>query len=144
VGEFTFLSTDVSQPGSVVFFDTTDNTVKEAGANPASILGLSLGYGPASSLIQKPLPYKPNRSLVAVLKADTVVGMSSDTTPAVSHLTNTYGITKVTFGSFTFWKLDTSKTGANARVKVVGIDPDRGIFYVNFLPQYLQGQSVQS
>ncbi len=148
VYEATFLSTDVSQPFEFVFFDTADNNVKECGTDPALILGLVLGNAPASTLISaatgKPQPYAANKVPVAVLRADTVIGLSSTTTPALSFVTRKFGLTKVAAGGRNFWQCDTSKTGGTARGVIIDIDITNGIFYVNFLPANLQGQAVVS
>lgn len=145
--EATFLSTDTSQPFEFVFFDTADNNVKECGADPALILGLALSNAPASTLLsgRAPLPYATNKVPVAVLRADTVIGLSSTTTPALSFVTRKFGLTKVTAATGrVFWQCDTSKTAGTARGVIVDIDITNGIFYVNFLPANLQGQAVVS
>jgi hypothetical protein len=148
VYEATYLSTDTSQPFEFVFFDTTDNNVKVCGADPALILGLCLGNAPGSTLITpqtgKPMPYAPNKVPTAVISADTVIGLSSTTTPSLAFVTRLGGLTKVTSGGRNFWQCDTTKTGATARFVIVDVDIPNGIFYVRFRPQYLQGQSVIS
>lgn len=141
VREFDFLSTDAAQPGDLVYFDTADNKVKTAGADPASILGLSLGFGPASTLSQKPQPYAQNRGLVAVLTPDVVVGMSSTTTPSAANLGREYGIVRTVSGNFAFWQVDTADT-TNTRVVVVGFDASAGLFYVRFKSANLQFDAI--
>jgi len=142
--EATFLSTDASQTGEFVFFDTADNNVKVCGADPALILGLCTGSGPASTLQQKPSPYALNKSPVAVLSSDIIVGLSSTTTPSLAFVTRKGGLTKVTTGGRNIWQCDTSKTGGTARFVILDVDITNGIFYVRFLPANLQGQAVVS
>ncbi|SRR6266581_384740 len=146
--EATFLSTDTSQPGEFVFFDTADNNVKICAADPALILGICLGNAPASTLASlttgKPQPYLPNKAPVAVLKAETVVGLSSTTTPSLAFVTRKFGLTKVVAGGRDFWQCDTSKTAGTARGVIIDVDITNGIFYCVFLPANLQGQSVVS
>lgn len=138
--EFAVLSTDASIPGELVFFDTGDNNVKECGADPANILGLILGPGPASARLQKPLPYAPNTQVVAVLSPDTVVAMCSATTPSLAHVTRAYGVAKLSSGN---WAVDTGDT-SNTRVTVIRVDIANGIFYVRFSAANLQLDAVAS
>lgn len=140
VQEFAMLSTDASIPGELVFFDTADNTVKECGADPANILGLVLGPGPASTRLQKPLPYAANTQLVSVLTPEVTVAMCSATTPAAAHLTRAYGVAKLSSGNWAVDIVDTS----NTRVVVVRIDITNGIFYVRFLAANLQLDAIAS
>lgn len=144
VDEVTFLSTDASQPGEFVFFDTADNNVKICGADPALILGLNLGNGPASALLQKPSPYAPNVSPVAVLTADVVVGLSSTTTPSLAFVTRAGGLTRVTSGGRAFWQCDTSKTAGTSRFIIIDVDIPTGTFFVRFKPANLMGQAIVS
>lgn len=144
--EMTFLSTDATNVGELVFFDTADNNVKTCAADPALILGLQLGNGPASPFIGgalgKPSPYGTNKSLVAVLTSETVLALSSTTTPSLAFVTRKGGFTKVTAGGRNFWQCDTSKTAGTARFVIVDVDIPNGIFFVKVLPANLQGQSV--
>lgn len=146
VVEATMLSTDTAQVGEFVFFDTADNTVKVTGADPALILGLMLGHSPLSTigLLAKPQPYATNKQPVAVIHADTVVALSSTTTPAASFLYRKFGLTKVSAGGRNFWQCDTAKTAGTARGVIVDINIAQGIFYCKFLPANLQGQTVVS
>jgi hypothetical protein len=140
VQEFAMLSTDTSIPGELVYFDTADNNVKECGADPANILGLVLGPGPASTRLQKPLPYNPNVQPVAVLTPDTVVAMCSATTPSLAHVARAYGVAKLSSGN---WAVDTTDA-VNTRVVVIRVDIPNGIFYVKFLAANLQLDAVAS
>jgi hypothetical protein len=143
IAEYTFLSTDTSQPGDLVFLDTADNNVKKCGANPASILGICMGYAPAATQLtgggMKPEPYGTNKVPVAVLTGDITVEMSSLVTPAVSFLARSQDIANVTPagpGITSFWQL--LSTTANTRVRVIDINIGQGIFYVRFLDANLQ------
>jgi len=139
-----FLSTDTSQPGDLVFFDTADNNLKKCGANPALITGIALGYAPSATNLtgggMKPEPYAANRVPVAVLTEDVVVGMSSVSTPALSFMLRSFDLvnTVITVGAGirSFWQL--ANTTANTRVRVIDIDVTNGIFYVSFINANLQ------
>lgn len=142
--------TSVAQTGEFVY--ETASLVEECGVNPTLILGLILGEAPQSKrqlANNKPQPYFTTSTYqltpIAALSADTVVGLSSATTPSEANRFVQYGITLLTVNSFwNYWQLDTTKTGGTARCTVIDYDAVNGIFYVRFLPQYLQGQSVQS
>lgn len=146
VDEATFLSTDASQPGEFVFFDTADNNVKICGADPALILGLALGNAPASTLLagRAPLPYGPNKTPVAALGPETIIGLSSTTTPSLAFKMRAGGLTKVTSGGRAFWQCDTSKTAGTSRFIIIDVNIPAGLFYVRFKPANLQGQAVVS
>lgn len=144
VDEMTFLSTDASQPGEFVFFDTADNNVKTCGADPALILGLLLGNAPASTLSVKPQPYATNVAPVAALHSDVVVGLSSTTTPSLAFVNRAGGLTKVTAGGRNFWQCDTSKTAGTSRFIIIDVDIPTGTFYVRFKPANLQAQAIVS
>lgn len=148
VDEMTFLSTDATNVGEFVFFDTADNNVKTCGADPALILGVQLGNGPASPFIGgalgKPSPYGTNKSLVAIIAPETIVALSSTTTPSLAFVTRAGGLTKVTAGGRNFWQCDTSKTAGTSRFIIMDVDIPNGIYYVRFKPANLQGQSVVS
>lgn len=149
VYEATFLSTDASQPGEFVFFDTGDNTVKICGADPSLILGINLGNAPAAPAVGtaatgKPLPYATNKGPVATLASDTVIGLSSTTTPSLAYVTRVGGLTRVTASGRAYWQCDTSKTGGTGRFIIIDVDITNGIFFVRFKPAYLQAQAVVS
>ena len=144
VAEYTFLSTDTSQPGDLVFLDTADNNVKKCGASPALILGICLGYAPSATNItgggMKVEPYATNKVPVAVLTGDVTVSMSSTVTPALSFLARSQDIvnTIITSGAGirSFWQL--ASTTAATRVRVIDMDITNGIFYVRFIDTFLQ------
>jgi len=103
-------------------------------------MGLILGPGPASTRLQKPLPYAANVEPVAILTPLTVVAMCSATTPDVSHITRAYGVAKLSSGN---WAVDIGDT-SNTRLHVIRVDVTNGIFYVRFLAANLQGDAVLS
>lgn len=124
---------DVFIVGSFVFYDTGTNTMKLCGADPALIAGLSEVGSVANALIT------PNGKVpVRILRNGAIIALSSTTTPAESHVGDQYGIT-ATSG---VWKLDTAKTGADARMLVVAVDITNGIFYCQPLNDQLQFGSV--
>src|SRR5438477_3457083 len=129
VQEMPILSTDTSVAGELVYYDTADDTVKECGADPSLILGIILGPGPASTRLQKPLPYATQTTQpVAILTPNIVVGLCSATTPAKTQTFradgSTYGIAKLSSGN---WSVDTTDT-SNRRVTVLRVDIANGVF----------------
>lgn len=143
--EATFLSTDTSVPGDLVFFDTADNNVKKCGANPALILGICLGFAPTAAQVVantiKAQPYRTNLVPVAVLQEDVIVGLSSATVPTRAFLGRNWDLVNTILttgaGNLSIWQL--LNTQANARVRVIDIDITNGIFYVRFINANLQG-----
>lgn len=139
IHEFDVLSTEAFKPGAFVFFDTADNNVKECGADPALILGIALGAGPASTVFQRaPSPYALNKVPIAILTPDVVVKMASGVAVSLAHLLRPFGIEKTTN-----WRLDTTDAG-NTRLTVVKLDITQGIAYCRFLAANLQGDAVVS
>lgn len=123
----------------LVFTYAGAGTLTECGANPAAITGIamapaSVGLAAAGSI------YGGTNIPVLILQPDTILKMSSTTTPAIAtHLGVAYGITKGT----TYWQLDISKTAGNARFTVVNISPIPGapagtpeFFYGKILPSF--------
>lgn len=119
----------------LVFYTSPD--IAGCGADPALILGIALAPASAKTLYYENISGTGNKVPVAILNSDTVVGMSSATTPAFSQLTTAYGVEKTGNN----WRVDTTEVGAT-RLIVVGIDIANGIFYVKFLPANLQGDGV--
>lgn len=109
------------------------------GADPTVITGLACAPASAKGLYYENISGATNKIPVAILSPDTVVGMSSSTTPAQAHLFNAYGVEK----TGTNWRVDISDT-SNTRLTVVGIDIANGIFYVRFLAANLNGDSIAS
>lgn len=122
----------------LVFLGAGDD-VEVCGADPALILGIALAPASAKTLYYENISGAGNKIPVAILAPNIVVGMSSATTPAASHLTDLFGIEKTGNN----WRVDTAE-GVNTRVTVVGIDIANGIFYVKFLAANLQGDSIVS
>jgi hypothetical protein len=145
VYEAVFLSTDTSQPGDLVFFDTADNNVKKCGANPALILGICLGYAPSATQLTsgglKPEPYATNKTPVAILTEDVTCSISSASTPALSFQERSWDLVDTVIatgaGIRSFWQL--VNTQANQRIRVIDIDITNGIFFVRFVNANLQG-----
>lgn len=134
VGKFAIDSANAGKAGSLCFLNTADNEIEECGADPALILGLMTGPYTSRTI------YPGSKMPVIILDSNVVVAMCSATTPADSHLTDSYGIVKLASGN---WAVDTAEA-VNTRVTVVKVDPTAGIFYVKFLPANLQGDSVVS
>lgn len=122
----------------LVYFDTSTQTMKVCGADPSLIAGLAVGGG-SSTTTGAQLFSEQAKISVYRLQSDTVVSMSSSTTPAVTHIGVLYGIA-ATSG---VWQVDTSDT-SNTRVIVVDVDITNGIFYVNFIAANLQFDGVAS
>jgi hypothetical protein len=125
--------------GALVFYDTSANTITECAADPTAILGIALA--PASvGLDAAGSFYGGTKIPVQVLGPDTILFMASATTPAQSHVGDSYGVVKSTN-----WLVDTSETGAPC-VTVIGISnsPQQEGFYVRLLATDAQMDSVAS
>lgn len=122
-------------PLALVFYDTATDTLKLCGADPALILGIALGS--AASKTITPDSHIP----VQVLDPDVIIGLSSPTTPAQSHVGDSFGI--LMDATTKYWQADPTDAG-NARVVCVGINISLGIFYVRFLAANLQGDAIAS
>ena len=119
-------------PNVLIFFDTADREIKVTGADPALILGLSLGSAASKTI-------DPSGKIpVHVLNENDVIGLSSATTPAETHVGEDYGLVYSTEG----WpKVDTTDT-TNVRVLVIRVDIANGIFYCRFLATNLQFNAI--
>lgn len=142
----TFLNTDTSVPGDLVFFDTADNNVKKCGANPALILGICQAFAPSAAQLtaqtMKVQPYPTNQVPVAVLQEDVIVGMSCNGFALTrAFLGRSWDIVNTTLttgaGALSIWQL--ANTQANTRVRVLDIDIVNTIAYVRFINANLQG-----
>lgn len=122
---------------SLVFFNTSDREIELCGADPALILGIATG--PASVALGTTKLY--DRLPVIVLTPNTLVGLSSPTTPAETNVGEDYGL--VRDSGTGFWQLDTTDT-TNVRVFVNRVDITNGIFYCNFLAANLQFDAIAS
>lgn len=123
--------------GDFVFYDTTDNVMQLCGANPSLIAGISEVSSVAHTLLTPDgkVPVRVIRSF------DVTLALSSATVPLASHIGDTYGITRTASAPFQ-WQLDTTKTGANARVLVLDVDITEHIFYVQMLNTELQFAAI--
>jgi len=134
VGNHAIDAANAGKAGSLCFLNVSDNEVEECGADPALILGLMTGPYSARTI------YPGGKMPVIILDHNVIVGMCSATIPADSHLTDKYGIVKLSSGN---WAVDTTEASA-VKVQVVRVDPAGGIFYVKFLPPALQADANAS
>lgn len=109
-----------------------------AGADPAAILGLSEVRSEDAKLLT------PNGKVpVRHLTSEHVLQMMSDTVPVeATHLGQEYGITKD--GTTGFWKVDTAKTGASARVYVSRLNVAEGIWFVKVLAEFIATDGIDT
>jgi len=119
------------------FVKLVANIAKLCTADPPTILGISEVVSQNARLIT------PNGKVpVRVLSNQTVLLMSSLTIPVeATHLNVQYGITRDANGN---WQVDTSKTGASARVEVIRLDIPKGYWYVKVIPAYLPNTNIVS
>lgn len=122
-------------PMALVFYDVADNLIKLAGADPALILGFSLGAASGKTLTPT------GKIPVHVLDPDDLIGLSSPTTPAESHVGDAFGILRD--AGTGFWQADPTDA-ANARVLCVRVDIPNGIFYCKFEADNLQFDAIAS
>lgn len=124
------LTTVASIQGEFAYYDTSTNLMTRCGSDPALIGAFSEGSSEAGRVLtdnaQCPF-YK--------LEEKTVIAFSSTTTPALTHIGDTYGMTRATGGQ---WQLDTSKSGGSYQFKVHGVDIGLGIFFCQTLAPFLQ------
>lgn len=109
-----------------------------AGADPAAILGFSEVNSEDNKLITA-----NGKVPVRHLSPETVLCMCSDTVPVeATHLGQQYGITKdATTG---YWKVDTTKIGASARVYVERLNVAEGKWYVKVLAANIATDGIAS
>lgn len=100
-------------------------------ADPTSIAGISEVSSAAGTLLT-PNTRVPVRILVG---GGVVLGLSSATTPAYTHVGNSYGITRASGGQ---WQLDVAKTTTSSRCRVVAVDIPSGTFFVVLHANLLQ------
>lgn len=97
-----------------VLIDSGSGTLQEAGANPADIVGVAILAGQNGT--SKTTKFNPAiRGVVFEGQIDQDAG---DLALLQTHLWGKYGITKEATSGY--WYVDVDKTGANARVVVVG------------------------
>lgn len=123
--------------GDFVYYDTSGNTMTLCGANPALIAGIS-EVSSAAAILLTPTAKAPVRLITSF---NCVIAFSSATTPADTHLGDTYGITRTASAPYQ-WQLDIAKTGADARALVVKVDIGSGTFFCHMLNTELQFAAV--
>ena len=122
VRNYTPDATNVFVPGSLVYYETTGNTMDVCGADPALVAGISEVSSVANALIT-PDGKVPVRIFT---HAGVVLGGASATTPAVSYIGDQVGFTL----SGTTWLVDVAKTTTTSRATVLDVDIANGIFFV--------------
>lgn len=140
VEEFTPDGSAVWLSGDFVFYDTSTDTMKKCGADPALIAGLAENpstYGAALALNGK-VP-------VRLLNADTVIAMPSDTDFDATKIGDTVDISDATGG---VWKLLPAST-SNPRALIIGgilaaDSLDGAIWFVQLIAANLQFDAVAS
>lgn len=128
--------------GSVLIDDTGE--VDVAGADPTSIVGLALqaadtspGYDAANSPAtitgreQKISVCRPNDTIIFAAKLTN--NSSAVIAPVAADRNAQYGITAYSGA----WTVDKNKTGASARVTIVGIDEDNEWVFFKFIASSL-------
>lgn len=142
VREFGVTAAQTFGVGELVYMDTATGLILVCGADPSLIAGIS-GASAAFGLgTQWPGNiYDGVKIPVTLLSSNTLVFMSSSTTPAATHVGVSYGVVN---NSGT-WQVDISDT-TNTRVVVVDIfnSPQQEGFLVKFLAANLQFDAVAS
>lgn len=142
VREFGVTAAEAFEVGELVYMDVNTGLILVCGADPALIAGIS-GAAAAFGLgSQWPGNiYDGVKIPVTLLNSNTLVFMSSTTTPLLTHVGNAYGVAKVGHT----WQVDTGDTSAT-RVVVVDIynSPQQEGFLVKFLAANLQFDAVAS
>lgn len=118
----------------------TSGEVNEAGANPATIVGVALqaaDTSPGFAAANNPSPITGRSRKVSVARANDVTvfsatltnGSSTRIAPTVADIGTQVGITAYSG----VWTVDKNKTAGNARVAIVGIDTDVNVVFFRFL-----------
>ena len=116
-----------------MFFNTTNDEVELSEIDPALIVGISEVDSEAHRVITE-----DGRVPVRIISGQTVIAMSSATTPVVAtHIGVEYGITRNTSAPFN-WLLDVAKTVLDSRCTVIDVDVAEGIFYVQMHDTVIQ------
>jgi hypothetical protein len=127
---------EVMLPGDLWVFDTTNNWAERCGADPTLIAGISEVTSEQARLITA-----SGKVPLRLFSGDNVVlGLASATTPAVSHIGDSYGITRESNGH---WRLDVAKTTTSSRVRVIDVDIAAGIFFAVVHANLLQFADVE-
>jgi hypothetical protein len=123
-----------AKSGELVFYDTADQKSKRCGANPSLIAGISEVESEKARVLT------PNGKVpVRLLHPRCGVRMCSATTPAETHVGNTYDIARLSSGN---WAL--VATTSNPRVTVYRVDINTGAFFVHFIAANLQLDAIAS
>lgn len=127
-----------AKAGELMYFDTSTQTIKRCGADPALIAGIfEAGNSDVARLLT------PNNKVpLRLLNPNALVRMCSATTPSEAHVavSTGYGIARLSNGN---WAVDIGDT-SNGRVWVTKVDIPNGVFYVHFLAANLQFDAVAS
>lgn len=125
--------------GDLLFYDTSTNTWKQCGANPALIGGLA--EADASSATLDP----EGKVSIRLLQSDDVVAISSATDFANSYIGDTVDIEDSASGIWRVLPASTSNTRVTIRDGVPAAQSlDGAIFYVQFIAANLQFDAVAS
>lgn len=124
-----------AKAGELMYYDTADQKIKRCGADPSLIAGICEGSSEAWRVLT------PNGKIpLRLIKTNALVRMCSSTTPAETHVGQTYGVERLASGN---WAVDITDTG-NARVIVKGVDIAKGVFFVSFIAANLQFDAIAS
>ena len=129
-------------PGDLVFYDTSDDTIDECGADPANILGWAMEKCTAGVLRQ--VLRADGKCLVEVIDPGVEYGLPVNADVSDANVSTKYGLVKLASGN---WAVDLSDT-TNTRVIIVRIGQSgRGveqIAFVHFLAANLQFSGIVS
>lgn len=103
--------------GDFVYFDGEKEVAEVSGADPATLLGIAAEN--AANVIES------GYVMVYPFTADNVFAMQGSTAPVITDIDVDYGIVESS-GVYIVDKTETS----NTRVKVVGVDLNRELFFV--------------
>lgn len=130
--------------GSVLIYSA--GYVDVGGVNPTEIVGIAqqaVDTNPGFSAANSPATFTGRNAKVSVVRpndqtiflANLTNNSSTLVTPAQADVGVQYGITAYSG----IWTIDKNKTGANARVEVVGFDTTvySGVVFFKFLASYL-------
>lgn len=130
--------TETFIPGDFVVFDAgVGDDMIRCGTNPASIAGIS----EVNSENHRVITADGKVPIRLLTSTHVLLALSSATTPAASHIGDSYGITRTAGGH---WQLDTTKTAGTSRMRVVDVDITNGIFYCRPHANALQFADVEA
>lgn len=123
--------------GDLAVWDGANDWVERAGADPTAIVGICEGDSEEGRQLTT-----NGKIPIRTLNSKCRLSMSSATTYVeATHRGNEYGITRSAAGH---WRVDTAKTGGDARVLVIDGDPDTNIWTVVFLAEFLSTEGIDS